>query len=111
MMLKRVTFRHVIMLFSSVHALRSPLLLILSYTIFTPKPRLDHKLNLINNHTFPLSFPPLLPKPLISGSALICEVSARDGEGIDALVEGLLLQADVMELKAARAGQAEVEKT
>ena len=42
------------------------------------------------------------------GTALVCEVSARDGDGIDNLIEGLLLQADVMELKAARAGQAEV---
>lgn len=38
----------------------------------------------------------------------MCEVSARDGDGIENLIEGLLLQADVMELKAARAGQAEV---
>ena len=38
----------------------------------------------------------------------MCEVSARDGEGIDGLIEGLLLQADVMELKASHAGQAEV---
>ena len=38
----------------------------------------------------------------------MCEVSARDGDGIDGLVEGLLLQADVMELKAAQTGQAEV---
>jgi hypothetical protein len=38
----------------------------------------------------------------------VCEVSARDGDGIENLIEGLLLQADVMELKAARAGQAEV---
>ena len=45
---------------------------------------------------------------LITGTALICEVSARDGEGVDALIEGILLQADVMELKAAKAGQAEV---
>ena len=42
------------------------------------------------------------------GTALVCEVSARDGDGIDGLVEGLLLQADVMELKAAHTGQAEV---
>ena len=42
------------------------------------------------------------------GTALVCEVSAKDGEGIESLVEGLLLQADVMELKAACAGQAEV---
>ena len=38
----------------------------------------------------------------------MCEVSARDGDGIENLIEQLLLQADVMELKAARAGQAEV---
>jgi translation initiation factor IF-2 len=44
----------------------------------------------------------------MAGTALICEVSARDGDGIENLVEGILLQADVMELKAARAGQAEV---
>jgi hypothetical protein len=43
-----------------------------------------------------------------TGTALVCEVSARDGDGIENLIEGLLLQADVMELKAARAGQAEV---
>ena len=42
------------------------------------------------------------------GTALVCEVSARDGDGIENLIEQLLLQADVMELKAARAGQAEV---
>ena len=40
----------------------------------------------------------------------MCEVSARDGEGIDGLIEGLLLQADVMELKASHAGQAEVRQ-
>ena len=40
----------------------------------------------------------------------MCEVSARDGEGIDGLIEGLLLQADVMELKASHAGQAEVSQ-
>ena len=38
----------------------------------------------------------------------MCEVSARDGDGVENLIEQLLLQADVMELKAARAGQAEV---
>ena len=41
----------------------------------------------------------------------MCEVSARDGEGIDGLIEGLLLQADVMELKASHAGQAEVSQS
>ena len=41
----------------------------------------------------------------------MCEVSGRDGEGIDGLIEGLLLQADVMELKASHAGQAEVSQS
>ena len=35
------------------------------------------------------------------------EVSGRSGEGLDALVESLLLQADMLELKAAVDGQAE----
>jgi translation initiation factor IF-2 len=34
-------------------------------------------------------------------------VSGKSGEGIDVLVESLLLQADVMELRAASEGQAE----
>jgi translation initiation factor IF-2 len=41
------------------------------------------------------------------GDAQVVEVSGKSGEGIDVLVESLLLQADVMELRAASEGQAE----
>ena len=41
------------------------------------------------------------------GDAQVVEVSGRTGEGLDTLVESLLLQADMLELKAAAEGQAE----
>jgi translation initiation factor IF-2 len=41
------------------------------------------------------------------GEAIVVEVSAKNGEGVDDLVESLLLQADVLELRAANTGQAE----
>ena len=41
------------------------------------------------------------------GETQVVEVSGRSGEGLDALVESLLLQADMLELKAAVDGQAE----
>jgi translation initiation factor IF-2 len=37
----------------------------------------------------------------------VVEVSGKSGEGLDTLVESLLLQADIMELRAAPEGQAE----
>jgi translation initiation factor IF-2 len=40
------------------------------------------------------------------GDTLFVHVSARTGEGIDALLDALLLQADVLELKATREGLA-----
>jgi translation initiation factor IF-2 len=36
------------------------------------------------------------------GDAMFVEVSAKSGQGIDALLEGILLQAEVLELKAAK---------
>jgi translation initiation factor IF-2 len=36
------------------------------------------------------------------GDAMFVEVSAKTGQGIDALLEGILLQAEVLELKAAK---------
>jgi translation initiation factor IF-2 len=41
------------------------------------------------------------------GDAQVVEVSGRTGEGLDGLVESLLVQADMLELKAAAEGQAE----
>ena len=41
------------------------------------------------------------------GEVQVVEVAGRTGEGISALMEGLLLQAEVMELQAAISGQAE----
>jgi translation initiation factor IF-2 len=40
------------------------------------------------------------------GDTLFAKVSARTGEGIDQLLDTILLQADVLELKAARGGRA-----
>lgn len=41
------------------------------------------------------------------GDVMVVEVAGKTGDGLDRLVESILLQADVMELKAASAGQAE----
>ena len=41
------------------------------------------------------------------GETQVVEVSGKTGEGLDALIEKLLLQADLLELKAATEGQAE----
>lgn len=41
------------------------------------------------------------------GDVQVVEVSGKTGEGVDALVEGVLLQADVLDLKAASSGMAE----
>ena len=40
------------------------------------------------------------------GDTMFVEVSAKSGQGIDALLEGILLQAEVLELKAPRASNA-----
>ena len=40
------------------------------------------------------------------GDSMFVEVSAKTGQGIDTLLEGLLLQAEVLELKAAKAANA-----
>ncbi|MGB8516317.1 MAG: translation initiation factor IF-2 [Gallionella sp.] len=40
------------------------------------------------------------------GDAMFVEVSSKSGQGIDALLEGVLLQAEVLELKAPRASNA-----
>ncbi|QYJ87138.1 translation initiation factor IF-2 [Shewanella mesophila] len=40
------------------------------------------------------------------GSNMFCHVSAKSGEGIDELLEGILLEAEVLELKAVREGMA-----
>lgn len=41
------------------------------------------------------------------GDVFVVEVAGRTGEGLSALVEGLLLQADILELKAPKEGHAE----
>ncbi|GIU42011.1 translation initiation factor IF-2 [Shewanella algidipiscicola] len=40
------------------------------------------------------------------GNNMFCHVSAKTGEGIDELLEGILLEAEVLELKAVREGMA-----
>lgn len=40
------------------------------------------------------------------GNNMFCHVSAKSGEGIDELLEGILLEAEVLELKAVREGMA-----
>ncbi|MCG9697336.1 translation initiation factor IF-2 [Shewanella sp. Isolate11] len=40
------------------------------------------------------------------GSNMFCHVSAKSGEGVDELLEGILLEAEVLELKAVREGMA-----